>query len=215
MGELLTIIIERFLPKLYEKYVELNVKFTSGYKKYQESTPESLHNPSRFIVQNMLENISKVTSSMISSVKALTEGRIFEVPSESITSDLKAKYIVDFGNINEICSCTCRGFRRDRLPCKHFFAVIDAGYRTFEQLSVLLLEHPLMTLDETLFNSQLTKPNLSPNLLYTENQGHQDNVNLLDKYTEVEVMDKTKYAPSRSSRSLFKRKKMDLIASLV
>ena len=152
LSELLTIVIESFLPKLYEKYVELNVKFTSGYKKYQESIPESLHNRPRFIVQNMLEKMSKVTSSMISSVKVLTEGRIFEVQSESVTSDLKAKYIVDFGNINEICSCTCRGFIRDRLPCKHFFAVIDAGYRTFEQLSPLPLKHPLMTLDETLFN---------------------------------------------------------------
>ena len=121
LSELLTIVIESFLPKLYEKYVELNVKLTSGYKKYQESIPGSLHNRPRFIVQNMLEKMCKVTSSMISSVKVLTEGRIFEVQSRSITSDLKAKYIVDFGNINEICSCTCRGFRRDCPPCKHFF----------------------------------------------------------------------------------------------
>ena len=101
LSELLTIVIEIFLPKLYEKHVELNVKFTNGYKKYQESVPESLHNSPRFIVQNMLEKMSKVTSSMISSVKVLTEGRIFQVQSESVTSDLKAKYIVDFGNINE------------------------------------------------------------------------------------------------------------------
>ena len=87
LSELSTIVIESFLPKLYEKYVELNVKFTSGYKKYQESIPESLHNRPRFIVQN-----------------------------------------------------------------------IDEEYRTFEQLSPLLLEHPLMTLDKNLFNSQLTKP---------------------------------------------------------
>ena len=40
-----------------------------------------------------------------------------------------------------------------------------------------------MTLDEKLFNSQLTKPNLSPNLLYTETHEHQDNVNFLDEYT--------------------------------
>ena len=154
LSELLTIVIESFLPKLYEKYVELNVKFTSGYKKYQESIPESLHNSPRFIVQNMLEKMSKVTSSMISSVKVLTEGCIFEVQRESVTSDLKAKYIVNFGNINEICSCTCHGFRRDCLPCKNFFAAIDAGYRTFEQSSPLLLEHPLMTLDKNVFNSQ-------------------------------------------------------------
>ena len=63
-----------------------------------------------------------------------------------------------------------------------------------------------MTLDETLFNSQLAKPNLSPNLLYTKN--------LLDEYPEVEVSDKTEYARLPSRCSLFKRKKMDLIANL-
>ena len=71
-----------------------------------------------------------------------------------------------------------------------------------------------MTLDETLFNSQLTKPNLSSNLLYIENHDHQYNVNLLDEYPEAEVTDKTEYAPSPSRRSLFKRKKMDLVANL-
>ena len=208
--ELLTIVTESFLPKLYEKYVELNVKFTSGYKKCQESIPKSLHNRSRFIVQNMLEKVCKVTSSVLSSVKVLKEGSIFEIQSELVTSDLKAKHKADFGNIDEICSCTCRRFRRDRLPCKHFFAVINAGYRTFEQLPPLLLGHPIMTLDENLFNLQLTKPNLSPNLLYTENHEHQDNVNLLEEYPEVEVMDKTEYAPLPSRRSLFKRKKLIL-----
>ena len=71
-----------------------------------------------------------------------------------------------------------------------------------------------MTLDETLSNSQLTKSNLSPNLLCPENHEHQDKVDLLDEYSEVEVMDKTEYAPLPSSHSLFKRKNMDLIANI-
>ena len=71
-----------------------------------------------------------------------------------------------------------------------------------------------MTLDEDLFSRQLTKPNLSSNLLYTEVHEHQDNVNLLDEYPEVEVTDKIEYAPLPSRRSLFKRKKMDLITNL-
>ena len=71
-----------------------------------------------------------------------------------------------------------------------------------------------MTLDENLFNSQLTKPNLSPNFLCIEIHGHQHNVNLLDEYPEVEVTDKTEYAPLLSRRSLFKRENIDLIANL-
>ena len=54
---------------------------------------------------------------------------------------------------------------------------------------------------------------MSSNLLYTEIQEHQNNVNLLDEYREVEVMNKTEYAPLPSRRSLFKRKEMDLIAN--
>ena len=60
-----------------------------------------------------------------------------------------------------------------------------------------------MTLDENLFNSQLTKPNLSPNLLYTEIDKHQDNVNLLDEYPEVEVTDKTEYTFSFIKNLIF------------
>ena len=52
-----------------------------------------------------------------------------------------------------------------------------------------------MTLDENFFNLQLTKPNLPPNLLYTELHEHQVNANLLDEYSEVEVTDKAEYAP--------------------
>ena len=39
LSELLTVVIESFLLNLYENYVELNIKFTSGYKKYQKSIP--------------------------------------------------------------------------------------------------------------------------------------------------------------------------------
>ena len=71
-----------------------------------------------------------------------------------------------------------------------------------------------MTLDENLFNLQLTGPNLSPDLLYTEIHEHQVNINLLDEYFEVEVRDKTERAPLLPRRLLFKNEKMDLITNL-
>ena len=71
-----------------------------------------------------------------------------------------------------------------------------------------------MTLDENLFNSQLTGPNLSPNRLYTKIHEHQVNINLLDEYFEAEVRDKTEHAPLPSRRLLFKHEKMDLITNL-
>ena len=34
LSELLHVLIENFIPKDYEKYIELNVKYTSGFRKY-------------------------------------------------------------------------------------------------------------------------------------------------------------------------------------
>ena len=42
ISELLTIIIEEFLPNRYERYVEMNVQFSSGFKKYQNEIPSYL-----------------------------------------------------------------------------------------------------------------------------------------------------------------------------
>ena len=42
ISELLTIIIEEFLPRRYERYVEMNVQFSSGFKKYQNIFPALL-----------------------------------------------------------------------------------------------------------------------------------------------------------------------------
>ena len=39
LSELLTLIIEEFIPKLYRNYVTMNVRFTSKHKKYLENIP--------------------------------------------------------------------------------------------------------------------------------------------------------------------------------
>ena len=69
LSELLTIIIEKFIPKLYMKYVELNVRCTSGYKGYQEGIPSYLHNRPKSLVKHLLLLKNSVTTLMIDSVK--------------------------------------------------------------------------------------------------------------------------------------------------
>ena len=44
LSELLSIIIDSFLPRLDEKYIEVNVHYTSGYKKYQRNIPKYRYN---------------------------------------------------------------------------------------------------------------------------------------------------------------------------
>ena len=54
--ELLTIIIEEFLPRRYERYVEMNAQFSSGFKKYQNEILSYLWNRPKVIVEDILNN---------------------------------------------------------------------------------------------------------------------------------------------------------------
>ena len=40
LSELIQVLIESFIPKLYERYMELNVKYTSGFQKCQLEMPK-------------------------------------------------------------------------------------------------------------------------------------------------------------------------------
>ena len=61
---------------------------------------------------------------------------------------------VDFGTRENFLRCSCPWLRRNRSLCKHFFAVIDSGYREFEDLIPLHRNHPLHTIDTNLFKPE-------------------------------------------------------------
>ena len=71
ISELLTIIIEEFLPNRYERYVEMNVQFSSGFKKYQNEIPSYLWDRSKIIVEDILNKMKQVSPAMIESVQPM------------------------------------------------------------------------------------------------------------------------------------------------
>ncbi|XP_057297349.1 uncharacterized protein LOC130627119 [Hydractinia symbiolongicarpus] len=146
LSELLKIIVESFLPKLYDKYVEMNVKYTSGYKKYQSSIPPFLHDRPRWFVRDILDKRDKVTTTMVDSV-GVGLGHTFNVKGENVY------YYVNFGSDEKICSCTCRHFKRHRTLCKHFFAVLKTGLLHFNCITPMYRSHPYVTLDYDLFGA--------------------------------------------------------------
>ena len=181
LSELLTIIIEKFIPKLYMKYVELNIRCTGGYKSYQEGIPSYLHNRPKSLVKHLLLLSNSVTTLMIDSVKPedgedvcnsemdpdgresrktlnniiSTIEKRFSVRSSSIYSSSVQNYVVGFGNEYQPCWCTCPSFRMNRTLCKHFFAVINSGMATFNDLSPIFRFHPLHVIDNDLFHNNL------------------------------------------------------------
>ena len=63
-------------------------------------------------------------------------------------------YCVYFGTKENFLRCSCLWFRRNHSLCKHFFAIIDSGYREFEDLTPLYRNHSLHTIDADLFKSE-------------------------------------------------------------
>ena len=57
LTEMLKTVIQEFLPKLYYRYVELNVKYTEKHKKYETALPPFLKNRPRKIIDHLLDRM--------------------------------------------------------------------------------------------------------------------------------------------------------------
>ena len=105
-----------------------------------------------YIINHCLEKRSIAESIPSSHVEAidLTNG-VFAVRSQSSTED-KQSYRVEFGTDQP--SCECYDWERQRLPCKHFFAVFrHFSSWSFDNLPGPYKDSPFFTLDEELFVS--------------------------------------------------------------
>ena len=69
LSELLTIIIENFIPTLYMKYVELKVRCTSRLKGCQGGIPSYVDHRPKLLVKDLRLLKNSVTTFMIDSVK--------------------------------------------------------------------------------------------------------------------------------------------------
>ena len=162
LSEMLKIIIQEFLPKLYDGYVEINVKYIEKHKKYETALPPLLKNRPRKIIDYLLDRMGKVESDGINSVEIVGEN-VFHVTSSDLSSTHRLKYRVDFGDKDRFCSCTCNEYLRNRMLCKHFFTVIDNSESNFYNISKLFLEHPYINLDSALYERKTNKTTIVSN----------------------------------------------------
>ena len=239
LSELLTIIIEKFIPKLYMKYVELNVRCTSGYKSYQEGIPSYLHNRPKSLVKHLLLLNNSVTTLMIDSVKPedgedvcnsemdpderesrktlntiiSTIEKRFSVRSSSIYSSSVQNYVVGFGNEYQPCWCTCPSFCMNRTLCKHFFAVINSGMATFNDLSPIFRFHPLHVIDNDLFHDNLVYDANSTDEKETQNLTFLEE-NALSSGKELQPQLMAAVLPLKERESAFKKAKRLLCSNV-
>ena len=88
---------------------------------------------------------------IIDSVGEKTDVYFESCSDDPDVNDTKLKYNVSFGDNETFCSCSRRDFRRTRLLCKHFFAIIESGRKLFSDLTKLFLNHAFTNLDKRPF----------------------------------------------------------------
>jgi len=130
--------------------VELNTKLHATFRRYNPNIPTYLTERPHYIINHCLEKRSIAESIPSSHVEAidLTNG-VFAVRSQSSAED-KQSYRVEFGTDQP--SRECYDWERQRLPCKHFFAVFrHFSSWSFDNLPGPYKDSPFFTLDEELF----------------------------------------------------------------
>ena len=239
LSDLLSVVIYRFIPKLYEKYVELNARCTSSYKGYNRNISFYQHDRPKWIFDGMIEKLAKIqeevkyaqiikiqnniqNNSDITSAGSKDKCQVdtcqtYDVQSLSAWTSEKETYRVDFGSNDRFCSCTCLSFRRKRVLCKHFFLVIENGYHSFTDVSQMYRNHPFIILDEEIFQGMNDNLNAT-GFTQLAGEGIKEHVSSDERQQEdpenISWEMTSSYAPLPSIGSNFKLKKMNLFSNI-
>ncbi|CAH3112593.1 unnamed protein product, partial [Pocillopora meandrina] len=117
---MITVVTEEYFPDKYRRYVELNTKFSGGYKRYSLTLPKYLHNKPRPFLNHCEKQIKHASEVQSKHIRE-EEGGNFKVQSQTD----EVWYDLSFGSENIIPRCTCPDFCHTGLLCKHFFAIFD------------------------------------------------------------------------------------------
>lgn len=128
-----------FLFGLINDYIISLFRASSNFKSYDASIPNYLHNRPRTVVEHCMKRLH--------SIDQFGSGDINGTSKSYTVKSTEKTYQVTMGSENEFPSCTCEDFRRNFLPCKHFFAVFKFSNQSWRNLSPLYIESPYLNLD--------------------------------------------------------------------
>ena len=135
LSELLSVLIDWFISKHYNEYVELNVRYGEGCKKYPQGIPYFLRNRPKQTVDFLLDKMQRVTDNIsVTKIDNFT----FSVTSFEEGTRVRKNYRTFLDRKNKFCTCNYYNFKRCRMLCKHFFAVLQSGLAKFDDFTKLL-----------------------------------------------------------------------------
>ncbi|KAI8516096.1 hypothetical protein Bbelb_069090 [Branchiostoma belcheri] len=151
--EMLTVVVTDFLPTAYRKYVQLNVAFSSCYRKYHSNIPTYLQDRPRGVVNHILPRLTEAQCYEPGNIITVGPG-VFKVTSKGGISQHYHTVNFETSSANNMPSCTCRDWAKHKMPCKHFCAIftLEEGW-TWDKLSPAYRDNPLFSLDDTFLAS--------------------------------------------------------------
>ncbi|XP_066303195.1 uncharacterized protein [Branchiostoma lanceolatum] len=161
LSDMLTTVVTDFLPTAHRKYIQLNVTYSSCYRKYHESLPPFLKDRPRGVVIHIMSRLSEAQFYDQGDILTIGPG-VFHVKSAS--SQSRQYHKVNFeASTNNMPSCTCKDWSKHKLPCKHFCAIfkLEEGW-SWENLSVAYRNNPLFSLDSTFLPTSTTSTDETP-----------------------------------------------------
>ena len=135
---------------VFFSYVDLNISYFSGRRRYGSEIPQYLHDRPRSFIDHCMERIQKAENSSQQVIQSTSAPGAFTV---KVANNQKVTHEVFMGNEATLPRCTCKDFQKTKWPCKHFFGVFKYFPEwNFDSLPVEYTTNPFITLDERILS---------------------------------------------------------------
>ena len=152
LSQIVTLLLEQFLPDCYQKYLFQNFKLTSFNRSYKTFVPSYLHDRPREVILHCLDRKS--------SCRKFRETDICEVENKTGEFLVQGKtrvHTVDLGKLTGMPSCTCLDWIKNHIPCKHMFAIFEHNVNwSWNDLPLQYLSQPHLCADMSALNAHFS-----------------------------------------------------------
>ena len=153
LSQLISVLIEQFLPEMLHKYQKQNFAMSELYRSYNEFVPEYLRGRPRAVILHCLSRIKKAAKFRAESIKPTNnDAGHFQVNSSS-----GKQHEVKISNGSGYPECTCKDWIRWHLPCKHLFAVFTFTKLEWSDLPSIYHHNEYLCADSAALNISLVK----------------------------------------------------------
>ena len=133
--------------------MDKNLRCSSKYRRYNDFVPDYLQERPRAFVKHCIEKIGLANELNATNIKKVGY-KTYEISNGTNGS----KYQLYFGDESTPPSCQCYTWKRLKLPCKHFFAVIRNGLEIWQSFPEMFRNSPYTTLDDAVLPASSDAP---------------------------------------------------------